>query len=160
MVFICTLVSSLHSVCRTCVINLTRFALLHNLNEWQITQMDSFYQDVCSHLQQVNAFHSYSCKHTTFCMRDKCYQCDKISPNTQPEGVGNNSVVLLLSELLFTLGAGECFSFVLLKVHYILCSGQFCVLVKTIQLRYFLFLQLEKPGHINNPLAAYRIQCA
>ena len=56
----------------------------------------------------------YSCKHTTFCMQDKCYQCDKISPNTQPKGIGNNSVEWLLSELLFTLGAGEWFSFVLL----------------------------------------------
>ena len=32
----------------------------------------------------MNGFHLYSCKHTTFCMQDKCYQCDKISPNTQP----------------------------------------------------------------------------
>ena len=47
-------------------------------------------------------------------MQDKCYQCDKILPSTQSEGIGNNSVEWLLSEPLFTLGAGEWFSFGLL----------------------------------------------
>ena len=132
----------------------------------------------CSHLEQVNCFHLYSCKHITFCMRDKCYQCDKISPNTQPEGIGNNSVKWFLSGtfvhtwsrrmvfistlvsslhsvcrtcyqcdkvcpstqpewmannsdgqlllgLLFTLVAGECFSFILLYLStlYSVCGN-------------------------------------
>ena len=114
MVFICTLVSTLHSVCGSSVINVTRFYQIHNLKEQEITQLYGFYRNFCSHLEQVNGFHLYCCKHSTFCMRDKCYQCDKISPNTQPKGIGNNSVEWLLSELLFTLGAGEWFSFVLL----------------------------------------------
>ena len=50
-------------------------------------------------------------KHT-FGMRDECYQWDAVFPNTQPEGTGNYSVEWLLTELLFTLRAGEWFSFV------------------------------------------------
>ena len=52
-------------------------------------------------------------KHT-FGMRDECYQCDYVFPNTQPEGTGNNSDEWLLSDLLFTLRAGELFLFILL----------------------------------------------
>ena len=66
--------SILRSKCGTCVINVTRFANIHNLKEQEITQMYSFYRNACSHLEQVKGFHLYSCKHTTFCMRDKCYQ--------------------------------------------------------------------------------------
>ena len=95
MVFICTPVSTLHYVCGTSVINVTRFAHIHNLKEQEITQMYGFYRNFCSHLEQVNCFHSYSCKHT-FGMVDECYQWDEVFPNTQPEGTGNNSVEWLL----------------------------------------------------------------
>ena len=74
-----------------------------------ITHLNGFYPNFCSCLKQVNGFHLYSCKHTTFCMWVKCYQCDKILPNTQPEGTGNNPAVWLLSELLFTHRVGEWF---------------------------------------------------
>ena len=53
----------------------------------EITQLNGFYQNFCSHLEQENGFHSYySCKHTLFGMQDKCNESDK---NTQPEGTGN-----------------------------------------------------------------------
>ena len=100
MVLICTLVNTPYSVCRTSVINVTRFYQVHNLKEQEITHLNGFYQNFCPNFEQVNGFLLYSCKHTTFCMRDKCYECDKVSPNTQPEGIGNNTVEWLLSGTL------------------------------------------------------------
>ena len=87
----------------------TRFAHIHNLKEQETSQLNGFYPNFYSHLEQVNGFHLYTCKHTTLCMRDECYQCDKVCPYTQPEGTGNNSFEWLLPELLFTLRAGEWF---------------------------------------------------
>ena len=55
-------------------------------------------------------------KHTIFCMQQEGYQCDQVFPNTQTEGIGNNTVEWFLPELLFTLRAGEWCSFALLSV--------------------------------------------
>ena len=57
MVFIHTLVSTLHSVCERSVINVTRFFRIHILKEEEITQLNGFYPNFCSHLKQVNGFH-------------------------------------------------------------------------------------------------------
>ena len=59
-------------------------------------------------------FHSYPYTHSLFCMRQEGYQCDQVSLNTHTEGIGNNAVEWILPELLFTLRAGEWFSFALL----------------------------------------------
>ena len=81
------LTSTLHSKCGMSVINVTRFSQIHNLKGQEITQLNGFYQNFCSHLEQESGFHSYySCKHTLFGMQDKCNESDT---NTQPEGTGN-----------------------------------------------------------------------
>ena len=87
--------------------------------------MNGFYLNFCLHLEQANGFHLYSCKLTTFCMQDVCYQFDKVCPSTQPEWMANNSDGQLLLGLLFTLVAGECFSFILLYLStlYSVCSN-------------------------------------
>ena len=108
------LASTLHSKCGMSVINVTRFSQIHNLKGQEITQLNGFYLNFCLHLEQANGFHLYSCKLTTFCMQDVCYQFDKVCPSTQPEWMANNSDGQLLLGRLFTLVAGECFSFILL----------------------------------------------
>ena len=107
--------SILRSKCGTCVINVTRFANIHNLKEQEITQLYGFYRNFCSHLLQVNGLiRTLILKHTLFCMRQEGYQCDQVSLNTHTEGIGNSAVEWPLPELLFTLRAGEWFSFALL----------------------------------------------
>ena len=86
-----------------------RFFQIHNLKGQEITQLNGFYLNFCLHFEQMNGFHSCSCKHTTFGMRDECYESDKVFANTHFGGTGNTLVEWLLSELLFTLRADEWF---------------------------------------------------
>ena len=58
---------------------MTRFSQIHNLTGQEITQLNGFYQNFCSHLEQESGFHSYySCKHTLFGMQDKCNKVTQI----------------------------------------------------------------------------------
>ena len=55
--FIHTLVSTIHFVCERSVINVMRFSQIHILKEQEMTQLNGFYPNFCSHLKQVNGFH-------------------------------------------------------------------------------------------------------
>ena len=50
--------SALHSACGSSAINVTRLSQIHNLKGQEITHLNGFYSNFCSHLGQVNGFHS------------------------------------------------------------------------------------------------------